>query len=274
MRRRDILLLGFAACLILAVSLVIANRNGQEESDISTISKKDALAEYDYMWEILRENYPFLGMAGRKLSIDVDALEADYREKIEAMEGKRIDFVEYYQALRKCIGNFQELGHLSVLSPGAYDTEYKSLSKMQELDIADKLNLWKWENVFNAEMTQARYAFLNEGLFKGSQGRQASQEGFSTDAPENLTFEEIDEEIGYVKINSFRTQYIENDRDQLKAWFDANANKKYIIIDIAGNGGGHDAYWKDAIVAPNIDEELTKKAIFHHPIWRGNQRAI
>ena len=61
---------------------------------------------------------------------------------------------------------------------------------MQKLDIADGLNLWKWQNVFDAEMTKA--------------------------------------------------------------------DKKYIISDITGNGGGQEAYWKDSIVAPNIDGDLTK----------------
>lgn len=39
-------------------------------------------------------------------------------------------------------------------------------------------------------------------------------------------------------------------------WFSENSDKKYIIIDIIGNGGGSDNYWMQSIVAPNIDKEL------------------
>ena len=90
---------------------------------------------------------------------------------------------------------------------------------------------------------------------------------------ENLEFEELGEEIAYVKIQSFNVSHIKNDREKLHAWFKENAEKK-IIIDITRNGGGTDSYWQELIVAPNINKPLESAAYYLTPFGEGTQEQL
>ena len=65
------------------------------------ISKKDALEDYDYMWNMLENNYPLLDMAERKYSLSMDALKENYRNQIDALNDK-INFEVYYSLLQSC----------------------------------------------------------------------------------------------------------------------------------------------------------------------------
>ena len=61
----------------------LLNREGEPRLDV--ISRKDALEDYDYLWETLEENYPFFGVAERKYELDIQQLKQEYREQLESM---------------------------------------------------------------------------------------------------------------------------------------------------------------------------------------------
>ena len=73
------------------------------EPQLDTISQADALVEYDAMWQMIQENYPLIPAAERKFSFSADAIQAEYREKIQAYPGKSIPFMEYYEILSQCL---------------------------------------------------------------------------------------------------------------------------------------------------------------------------
>lgn len=58
-----------------------------------------------------------------------------------------------------------------------------------------------------------------------------------------------DEEIAYIKIKSFMQEYIGGDGIVLKEFYNKIIKMPYLIIDIRGNGGGSDMYWKSNIVS-------------------------
>ena len=112
---------------------------------------------------------------------------------------------------------------------------------------------WQSDNLLNDSAVKKRYAYLAQEskVSAPSNAPQSPQK-----AADNLQLRELTENIGYIKINSFRTRYIEEDSTRLQEWFTQNAEKEYIIIDITGNTGGSDRYWSETIVQPNIDTEI------------------
>ena len=93
--------------------------NREQEPRLDVISRKDALEDYDYLWETLEENYPFFGVAERKYGLDVQQLKQEYRQQLEGM-GKEIDFLEFYQLMEECIGQFRNLGHIFLYPSNLY----------------------------------------------------------------------------------------------------------------------------------------------------------
>ena len=227
-----------AVCLVLgAGGFWLMNR--EQEPRLDVISRKDALEDYDYLWETLEENYPFFGVAERKYGLDIQQLKQDYRRQLESM-GKEIDFLEFYQLMEECMGELKGMGHARITS----------LRSLQAVLVAGQAQPgadsdWRIQNVISEEVKQ-RYQFLEE-----AEPESAYQAG----SQNRLTFDRLSNEIAYLKIGSFDGQYIEQDRESILKFFRENADAPYLLIDICGNGGGNSEYWAYNLVGPNVEEE-------------------
>lgn len=248
-------------CLILCVGvlfgILFGIRDYVQRRDIETISMKDALADYDYMWEVLEGNYPFLKMAERKYGLSMDALKTKYRGDIEALGNGRVDFCEYYELLQECIGKFRGLAHLNLYTPYTYHDRVTQLGDYEQTSTIENLSQWI-SQPFNDPVVKKRYQYLMEKYDVKSKMQNIPKK-------QNLTFRDINDSTAYVKIQSFNGRHIPEDHGKLADWFTENAGKKYVIIDITGNGGGNDSYWMNSIVAPNIDETLEYTSYYLTP---------
>ena len=239
------LFLGIAAAAALGFAAVSGMMNGQENKDMAVISLAEALEDYEYMWKVLEEDYALSKVAERKYLLSMDALKENYRKQIEALGEKQVDFMAFYGLLETCVGKFQGLGHLALLGPDAYaEIATPGLTYME----TDPFGMWCL-TICDDPVVKERYAYLETQYPKTAGTSKAADE-------ENLTFREIDDDTAYVKIKSFRTDHIEEDREMLGRWFRENAGKENIIIDISENGGGSDLYWMELLVAPNIDSPM------------------
>lgn len=73
----------------------------------------------------------------------------------------------------------------------------------------------------------------------------------------NLTTSLIDEgRIAYIKIRSFSSRYVEQDRQQVLEFLASVRNYPNLLIDIRGNSGGSEQYWRQLLVAPLIAEPV------------------
>ena len=73
----------------------------------------------------------------------------------------------------------------------------------------------------------------------------------------NVTTSVIDEgRIAYIKIRSFSSRYVEQDRQQVLEFLASVRNYPNLLIDIRGNSGGSEQYWRQLLVAPLIAEPV------------------
>lgn len=240
---------GFCLCLmVICIGSIFGIREYIQYINVETISMNDALADYDYMWEVLEGNYPFLKMAERKYGLSMDTLKTTYRRKIETLGKKRVDFFVYYEIIQECIGKFQGLAHLMIYSPFTYQDRVAQLESQKQTSTFSDLSQ-RLLQIYDDSIVKKRYQYLIDKYDVKTKVLNHAEKS-------NLEFRNINENVAYVKIRSFNTKYILDDRNTLLEWFAENSDKKYIIIDITGNGGGSDNYWMQSIVAPNIDKEL------------------
>lgn len=243
----------FVLFIIFCFGTLIGVRKYVQSRDITTISLTDAISDYEYMWKVLDENYPFLGMAERKYGLSMDALKENYLEQIEALGKERVDFCDYYEIMQGCIGKFKGLAHLSIYTPYSYQYSVAQESNI----IKNDLEQW-YSDLYQDPKVKERYNFLSRRYKVDLKERNEETES-------NLMFKEIRDDIAYIKINSFESEYILKDQYKLSEWFNENAQKKHIIIDITGNSGGNDLYWKNLIIAPNIDKKLSYNSFYITP---------
>ncbi len=240
--RKITLVAAMFLCLIAgAGGFCLLNRERDPRLDL--ISRKDALEDYDYLWEILEENYPFFGVAERKYGLDVQQLKQDYRQQLEGM-GKEIDFLKFYQLMKDCVGEFHQLGHFIMYSPQDYQSHMAGKEYLCEF----ALSRWQVEHYLEESKVQKRYDFL--------ESKEVSSNWSEQPQSERLTFNRFQDEIAYMKINSFYGQYIEQDREKILNFFRENADIPNLIIDIQNNSGGSSYYWYENLVRPNIEEKM------------------
>lgn len=255
--------IGLAVALLLFLILVtegfwLLNREGEPRLDV--ISRKDALEDYDYLWETLEENYPFFGVAERKYGLDIQQLKQDYRQQLEGM-GKEIDFLEFYQLMGECMMEFYELGHLAI-----YSSEfYQQIIASREYVYKQSLGKWQFENLLENPKVQERYEFL--------ESQQPSDWSEQTQS-ERLRFDRLQDDVAYLAISNFWGQYIQQDRELILNFFEENADVPYLILDIRGNGGGSSEYWSENFVSPNITEIMSVSLLKITPYGKASQEQM
>ncbi|MDD2430916.1 MAG: S41 family peptidase [Firmicutes bacterium] len=73
-----------------------------------------------------------------------------------------------------------------------------------------------------------------------------------------------DGKVAYVKIPSFSGSLVDKDSDLLKTFYEDIKDYPYFIIDIRGNGGGSDRYWRENILEPLLVEPISVDAYVLH----------
>ena len=77
-----------------------------EERDL-LLSTEQALYDYDTMWQLLEENFPYL--------IDWEEVKADYRQKMEnCATAGYISQEDFIRTINRCLREFQKVGHLFI----------------------------------------------------------------------------------------------------------------------------------------------------------------
>ena len=109
--------------MILLLGIILLIFSCRSTNRMAVISKEDALKDYDAMWEILEENYPFFPVIQRKYFLSSDAVKEGYRKDIQDIETRYMDFNDYYEIVTSCINTMHQIGHLEILTPDKYQRE-------------------------------------------------------------------------------------------------------------------------------------------------------
>ena len=247
--------------LLMLCFLSVVDQTERKEPEPLQISMDDALKDYDYLWKVLEEDYPFKYLAERRYGLYMEAVKAYFRRQIEKLGTDQIDFYEYYRRLRNCIGLFQGLGHLKLYSPAEYASYRREMELVMQTEESgiSPLNQYSCELLTDPEVEE-RYRWLMEqeaGETEKSGTAAVSNRRKGTSNTSNLILHELNDKVAYMKINSFLTSSMQpGEAEEIENWFLDHADTPYIILDICGNSGGNDWYWINFLVAPNLDSEL------------------
>lgn len=228
-----------------------------------TFTTEDFLADYDYMWEVLEENYFYFPLLEDR-GIEIEALKETTRRQLE----ERITTLDgFYYLLDFLFGRMDYFAHLSMVDPAVHAIYQKYYG-------GEGAGRGGWQKSLQNPRTQAVYEYLeNSCIARTGQGRRRPGEiGAAWDADRGAII---------FRISTFDDDFCERDRHFIKDYLATLAAPlsdleiNHIIFDLSGNMGGNDRYWMDNIVAPFggshdwtrwwylRDTELTRSYFFH-----------
>lgn len=210
------------------------------------LSTEQALYDYDTMWLLLEENFPYLEVIKAELGIDWRAVKAEYRLKLanHAIDGY-ISQEDFFNTFSHCIGEFQSVGHLFLVEQQSILNSLRNFDGELFKRIVDLLDNPKTERF----CTYLWQCSLDTG---GSGGGAAKREAETVSIEDShITTEKVKagyvgDGIPYVRIASF-SGWPETMHGMLADFFSDIANEEHLIIDIRGNSGGSNE-WMTGIV--------------------------
>ena len=249
--------------------------------------------DFDYMIELLHDNFPFFAVAQRRFGVDVQALVWEARNVL--VEGHYIiqsanDF--WWVVWNYFTTPLQQIGHFAIQS---HATLHLTLANVYRGGIGYDGNplylhgrdfsYWgeMFRDLLNSDLVWDMYGgfYIDLGNY---------EEGMIE--PNNVTMEVlIDGEVAYIGVERFIHYNIEHDQELIFAFLREVSDFDHLIIDLRGNPGGFTRYFIQNFMMPIMYEavefsiysmfvggdrnlEWVGAHIADHYLWSGNERLV
>ena len=221
------------------------------------LTKEQMLEDYEFLWQTLRESYPFLGVAER-LGVNVDRVYSTNKEEIENGGDRAV--VSYQKFLYYAINPLYTCGHLGVLGANDYKTYYSTYSSIVAGNAGARFELLF--DVLQQPHVREAYASLGVVIDDSAPLDTYVGEAHPTSDVTPITNTSVSkrevngQSVGIIKVPSFLYGYEDADAVMLRKFYKEIADYDHLIIDITGNGGGSSLYWREHLVSPLISEPM------------------
>src|SRR6056297_2905340 len=206
-------------------------------SNVSTyaIENSQKVKNFEELYNFISENSPLIWINERENNINW----LENKEKYLGMIKETKSEIEYYQTLNRILADFNN-GHTHVVSPAYY--EY----------LKEVLDNEPWRSILYNSKVENSYKKW-EKLLDQDRKYLTSEEK----KKENIeTYILRKDKIAYLRVKSFKKTLYKHNQNLILEFFNKIKNYPYLIIDVRGNGGGTDLYWKNNLVAPLIDRPV------------------
>ena len=256
--KRSLKLLTAGLCVLgltAAAAFGFLRYQNQRTQTILGLTTEQKIQDFDALCTLLDQHYPFWREA-EQAGLNRSELYQSAREEIARTDTD----IAYFKEIGQFLGEFQGLGHLSVLDGSMYRLYLDTLdSGSSLLSDREQDSIAMIRSVLESPEVQHTYSLLDQSHtgFRSTIGLKAEyQSGAENSVPAAESFgitSEIlaDGNAAYLKIDSFALTGYEAAQAELENFFVEIRQVPNLIIDLRGNGGGSDRYWEDLLVRPN-----------------------
>lgn len=201
-------------------------------------SRSIYLDDFDEMWKLLEECYPYFNAIERK-GINVSDIKEQSRIDLENNLENNEGFEGFFKSAHQVCASLGYFAHLRPVDRSHY--QYLSNLVIHE---EDRRAFEDWFSVLN----QPRSA----ELYKAPAGERTEEAAFVSSSLPMDPFVRLypDEGVGYIRLRSFDGSIAQRDQQKIERFLQDTRDYGHIIIDITGNPGGSTYYWH------NITEPL------------------
>lgn len=239
-----------------------------EEGEISVmliLTQEQALYDYDTMWLLLEQNFPFFPAIQDELGIDAQAVKAAYRAEVEELcvDGK-VGLSRYVEVIQRCLAELYTVGHLYLFDASFRETVIRYAEGMTGLikNVGDLVSNARSEQVYMA-YEKAIYQTISNWPSKkvlpiSYNGTDEPDEVVQTVEP-GVTLGYADG-VPYVGMTTF-SDWTEETEDAIYAFLAQQTDAEDLILDIRYNRGGSTGAWQ-YLVAILADQEYPCDLVF------------
>ncbi len=203
--------------------------------------------DFEYLYGVLRDNYPFFGVAERRYGVDWLAKHDEYVRRLCATA----DDTAYYRELNDILRELHD-GHLD-FSPTIKYSKFKSVLDGLGPDFEP------WSRAMHRDSVRAVYW---EQLLAKKDSRKKPVKEKSPSKPSSAQSYYNDTllcngKIALMRLSSLPYEKISADSLRIASFLSTISEADYLIIDIQGNGGGSELYWSRLVVSRLIPKPIT-----------------
>lgn len=216
---------------------------------LESLTTEEKLEDFEYLYNLFKENYPFLEANKRLYGIDWLGNKEIYIERIKNTATDE-EFIEAIEEILSHLNN----GHVHLINKEDFPFTY--------ISVTDPLNgewIKPWGEVVKNKAVLDRYNFNESEVEKLRKEIHSSIDNPPT-SPTPSAFEAkiiIPDEVAYLHISKMSGISKDKDGKELRKFYEEVKGCEKLIIDIRGNSGGSDTYWLENIIEPLINEPIT-----------------
>ena len=238
----------------------------QKSQQIIHLTGEQMLEDYEYLCDVLDTSYPFWQEVA-DAGIQKEAVYEAYRDNIE---NSRTD-IEFMKQVGYFLKEFQGFGHLSALDGYMYQMYMDTLSDGGGLlSDEEQRRVRPLIDALTNSTSVSTYSLLDHS-HAGFRSTIGLKDAYRDDAQETESGENAagiatdilnDGKTAYIQIPSFVLTSMEADKAVLSRFFREINALPDMIIDIRGNSGGSDLYWKQLLVEQQAKTGLAATRYF------------
>ena len=225
---------------------------------LKPLTSDQKVIDFEYLYAVLRDNYPFFGVAERKYGVDWLAKHDEYVLRLKATA----DDAAYYRELNSILRELHD-GHLD-FSPTIKYSKFKPILDGLGPDFEpwsramhrDSVRAVYWEQLL------AKKDVEHKPVKKKSLPKQRGKKSYY---PDTLL---CNGKIALMRLSSLPYEKISVDSLRIASFLSTISEADYLIIDIQGNSGGSELYWSRLVVSRLIPKPIT---YFSTQIVRGGE---
>ncbi|MBS5989438.1 S41 family peptidase [Anaerococcus hydrogenalis] len=240
----------------------------KDKKDQKELSQEERVEDFNYLFNQIRDNYPFFGILKRQYGIDFLGNYSRYLNEVKFCKSDQ----EFQKIMQNIMADLHN-DHATIA-----DEEYVK----ETLDYYS--HFWKDPSMYYEFLTMNKESVRDRYNIKGVQSSQigkekskkksghkkTSLETLTEDNGENLQTKIIKPGLGIVRVNEMLAEYeLSDDMEKLDEFLENNPNLKALIIDIRQNSGGNIEYWQNYLLPRLIEKKVS---VENHMFFRDGMR--
>ncbi|EGC84714.1 S41 family peptidase [Anaerococcus hydrogenalis] len=240
----------------------------KDKKDQKELSQEERVEDFNYLFNQIRDNYPFFGILKRQYGIDFLGNYSRYLNEVKFCKSDQ----EFQKIMQNIMADLHN-DHATIADEEYvketleyYSHFWKDPSMYYEFLTMNKESVRDRYNIKGVQSSQIE----KEKSKKKSGHKKTSLETLTEDNGENLQTKIIKPGLGLVRVNEMLAEYeLSDDMNKLDEFLKNNPNLKALIIDIRQNSGGNIEYWQNYLLPRLIEKKVS---VENHMFFRDGMR--
>lgn len=233
-----------------------------EISKAKPLTKKEMIEDFNYVFNELKENYPFFDVLKRKKNVDFLGNYNKYLQRIEKAKNDQ----EFIEIMTEIIGELDN-SHAKIADKNYVDYILKYYA-----------NNWNSPSIYYEFLNLNKTVVRNRYNLKGVQSSQKPKGNkrkslsiLENNSSSNMTLDTSVKDIAVIRIKQMLDpEFIKEDEEILNEFLKNKHLFKALVIDIRGNSGGNMEYWQKFLLPKLLK---IQKEVSNHLFFKDSQRA-